>query len=88
MNGFDPSTTMLAGVSREVLLQWLTEAQTAYQALMTGSKGESYSYTQGDGTKSITYTRASLPQLAGYITQLQMQLGMRGGRRSMRMRYC
>jgi hypothetical protein len=54
----------------------LAVAQQAYIDLSTGAKGESYSYTQGDGVKSVTYTRANLPALANMIQLLQSQLGI------------
>lgn len=54
----------------------LAAAQQAYIDLSTGAKGESYSYTQGDGSKSVTYTRANLPALANIIQLLQSQLGI------------
>ncbi|WP_077556682.1 gpW family head-tail joining protein [Rhodanobacter sp. B04] len=54
----------------------LAVAQQAYIDLSTGAKGESYSYTQGDGAKSVTYTRANLPALANMIQLLQSQLGI------------
>ncbi|VVE06828.1 gpW family head-tail joining protein [Pandoraea sputorum] len=54
----------------------LTTAQAAYLALSTGSQGESYSYTQGDGTRAVTYTRANLADLAAAIQLMQAQLGI------------
>lgn len=81
---FDPSTSDLAGIPRATLLQWLTEAQQAMHDLVTGAKGESYSYSQGDGAKSVTYTRANIGQLRGYIAELKAQLGVRRARRAIR----
>jgi len=74
---FDPTTSDLAGVSPSTLQQWLTDAQQAMHDLMTGAKGESYSYTQGDGAKSVTYTRANIGQLRAYISEIKAQLGIR-----------
>lgn len=73
---FNPATSLLAGRPTAQLQQDLANAQQAYIDLMTGSKGESYSYTQGDGTKSVTYTRANVAQLASMIQLLQAQLGI------------
>jgi hypothetical protein len=73
---FNPATSLLAGMNTAALQTALAAAQQAYIALSTGAKGESYSYTQGDGTKSVTYTRANLPQLASLIQLLQSQLGI------------
>jgi hypothetical protein len=73
---YDPSSSLLAGMPTAVLQANLAAAQAAYVALSTGSKGQSFSYTQGDGTKSVTYTPAQLPQLANLIQMLQSQLGI------------
>lgn len=67
----------LTGVPVATLQQWLSNAQQAYNDLSTGAKGESFSYTQGDGAKSVTYTRANLGQLQQYILELQYALGIR-----------
>lgn len=74
------STTILAGQSRETLQQWLSEAQTALQALMTGRREVSIAY---DG-KSVTYTSAAKGDLVMWIAALQAQLGIGGRRRAMR----
>ncbi|MDR5813327.1 gpW family head-tail joining protein [Caballeronia sp. LZ033] len=71
---FDPEQSIFAGMDTAVLQQALADAQQAYIDLSTGAKGESYSYTQGDGAKAVTYTRASLPALYNLIRQLQMIL--------------
>nr|WP_256344819.1 gpW family protein [Pseudomonas gingeri] len=57
--------------------QWLAESQQALHDLSVGGKGESYSYTQGDGTKSVTYTRANLGDLQAHINALLYALGMK-----------
>jgi hypothetical protein len=77
---FDPSNTILAGVSVPTLQQWLSDAQSAMAALMTGRREVSVSY---DG-KSVTYSDASRGDLAMWILQLQRQLGMGRGRRALR----
>jgi hypothetical protein len=69
-------TSLLAGRSTAQLQTDLANAQQAYIDLSTGAKGESYSYTQGDGAKSVTYTRAELPALNALIRMLQQQLGI------------
>ncbi|NHR07655.1 phage head-tail adapter protein [Chromobacterium haemolyticum] len=63
-------------MSTAALQQALQDAQQAYIDLSTGAKGESFSYTQGDGAKSVTYTRANIGQLQMLIRQLQQQLGI------------
>lgn len=68
--------SVFSGMSRDALQAALSQAQAAYIALSTGTKGESFSYTQGDGAKSVTYTRANLGQLTALIGQLQQALGL------------
>jgi len=58
------------------LQQALANAQAALIALQTGSKGVSFSYTQGDGTKSVTYAPTDIGALTALIRQLQQQLGI------------
>ena len=85
---FNPSTSLLAGISTTALQTALANAQQAYIDLSTGAKGESFSYTQGDGSKAVTYTKANLPALAALIRQLQQQLGIiHHARRPVRFRF-
>jgi len=66
----------------------LAEAQRVYIQLSTGAQEESLSYTQGDGTRSVTYTRANLEQLAAAIQLMQAQLGIvKSPRRAMRISF-
>lgn len=76
MSRYNPSGSLLAGMPVDQLRVSLANAQQAYLQLSSGSKVESASYTQGDGTRSVTYTRADLPMLANVIQQLQQQLGI------------
>lgn len=73
---YDPSKTILAGMDASVLQTRLAQLQQAYLDLSSGAKGETYSYTQGDGAKSITYSRANIGQLTMAIRQIQAQLGI------------
>ena len=75
MSRYGPSS-LLAGIPRESLQVSLQNAQQAYLQLSSGGKVESATYTQGDGSKSITYTRANIAQLANVIQMLQQQLGI------------
>jgi hypothetical protein len=70
------NTGLLAGLPTAKLQQALADAQQAYLDLSTGAKGASYSYTQGDGAKSVTYTQTNIAQLSALIRQLQAQLGI------------
>lgn len=78
MSRCGPRSSLLAGISRESLQVSLQNAQQAYIQLSTGGKIETATYTQGDGSKSITYTRANIAQLANIILMLQQQLGIVG----------
>lgn len=85
---FNPNTSLLAGRSSAQLQTDLANAQQAYIDLSTGAKGESYSYTQGDGAKSVTYTKADLAALTAVIRMLQQQLGIiTHARRPVRFRF-
>ena len=75
---FNPNATILAGVPVPTLQAWLSEAQAAYQQLVTGAKAVSLSY---DG-KSVTYSAADRGALENWIGMLQRQLGVNKGRRA------
>jgi hypothetical protein len=63
-------------MSPEDLRAQLAAAQLAYIQLQTGAKGVSYSYTQGDGAKAVTYTAASPAGIMNLIRMLQAELGI------------
>ncbi|WP_233872470.1 gpW family protein [Paraburkholderia adhaesiva] len=73
---YHPSQSIFAGMTTAQLQAALAAAQAAYVKLMTGGQGVSFSYTQGDGTRSVTYTAANPANLAAFIRQLQAQLGL------------
>jgi len=86
MENWNTSTSILAGRSTVQLQADLAQLQQAYIDLSSGAKGESYSYTQGDGAKSVTYTRANISQLVAAIREIQVQLGIiTRGRRPIRL---
>jgi gpW len=76
MRRFNPATSILAGMDNTVLQTNLNNLQQAYIDLSTGAKGETYSYTQGDGAKAVTYTRTNIGALVQAIELLQAQLGI------------
>lgn len=85
---FNPTTSLLAGRSTAQMQTDLANAQQAYIDLSTGVKGESFSYTQGDGAKSVTYTQANISALVAVIRMLQQQLGIvQHARRPVRFRF-
>lgn len=86
---FNPQTSLLAGaMTRAQLQEALTAAQHAYLELSTGSKGVSFSYTQGDGTRSVSYQQTDMGKLMALIQLLQAQLGIvKRPRKTLRFRY-
>ncbi|MEN4910787.1 gpW family head-tail joining protein [Erwinia amylovora] len=86
---FNRNTSLLAGaMTREQLQDALTKAQQAYIDLASGSRGVSFSYTQGDGTRSVSFQQASMADLMALIQLLQAQLGINlKPRRAMRFRF-
>lgn len=80
---------LFAGMTLAQLIAARAAAQIAYQELMTGSKGVTFSYAQGDGSKSVTYTSASVANLTQYIAQLNTLIGdgCCGRRKPMRFMY-
>ncbi|WP_019209671.1 gpW family head-tail joining protein [Yersinia massiliensis] len=86
---FDPNSSLLAGdLTREQLRSALKLAQQAYLELSTGGKGVSFSYAQGDGTRSVSYQPTDIGQLTSLIQLLQAQLGIvHRPRRTIRFRY-
>jgi gpW len=77
---FSPDKTILYGVPRLTLQQWLTEGQIAYSQLASGQKVVSASY---DG-KSVTYAQSDRTALQEWLMMLQAQLGITRGRRALR----
>lgn len=73
---FDPTTSSLAGLDNATLQSWLTTAQTALMQLSTGTKVATASYSQGDGSQSVTYTQADAGRLQAFIALVQAQLGI------------
>lgn len=69
-------TTLLTGMDREQLKGALLKAQQAYLELATGSKGVAFSYSQGDGTRSVSYQQTELAHLLALIQMLQAELGI------------
>lgn len=74
---FNRNTSLLAGsMTDDQLRDALQKAQQAYIGLTTGSRGVSFSYSQGDGTRSVSYQQSSLADLLALIQLLQAQLGI------------
>lgn len=83
-----PCNTMFTGMTQPQLVAALAAAQQAYIDLLTGNKGVTFSYTQGDGAKSVTYKPAEAGALAALIRELQQASGLIGrARRPVRFLY-
>ena len=67
-------TSILDGVSVQTLQTQLASMQAAYLQLTSGGKVASASYTQGDGSRSITYTQANIGELTQAIIAVQTQI--------------
>ena len=67
----NPTPIALLGVPVATVQIWLGLAQQALQDLMTGAKPSTVTYAQGDGSRSVTYTRANMADLRAWIMQLQ-----------------
>jgi len=67
-------TSILDGIDISTLQLRLKNMQEAYLDLTTGGKLEVASYGQGDGSKSVTYTRANIAALTQAIISVQTQI--------------
>lgn len=71
--------TILDGISIPALQARLSALQLAYLDLTTGGKVETAAYSQGDGAKSVTYTKAHIADLVAAIMALQSQISAASG---------
>lgn len=76
-----PRTSILDGLSLPVLEARLLSLQTAALELQAGAKLAQATYTQGDGTKSVTYTQANVADLTQAILTVQRQIDLLNGMR-------
>jgi hypothetical protein len=74
-------TSILDGVSVVALQTRLASMQQAYLDLTSGAKVEVASYAQGDGSKSVTYSRANIAALTQAILTVQSQIDQLTGQR-------
>lgn len=82
-----PNMSIFFGMTRDAKLAAIVTLQQAYLDLMTGNKGESFTYSQGDGTKSVVYTRAQIANLTMTIAQLQAEVYGGRARRPLRFNF-
>ncbi|MBP0492867.1 gpW family head-tail joining protein [Pararoseomonas indoligenes] len=71
-----------AGMSRAALEGYRTRLQEALLAFGLGEKTVAVSYTQGTGSRSVTFTPTDDEKIRGIIRQLNAALGV--GRRAQR----
>lgn len=82
MSNYDPLSSSLSVIPIATVQQWLVAAVAAEQELTIGSRVSTASYSQGDGSRSVTYSTADLPRLKARIAELSAFLGVgRPGRR-------
>lgn len=87
MSRFDPTTSDLALIPLATLQQWQSDAVTALHQLSIGAKVVTASYSQGDGSRAVTYTPANINDLRAWLAKLNAQLGLGKGRRPMRVQF-
>jgi hypothetical protein len=80
--------SIFAGMSPSDLQAQLTALQQAYLELQSGERLVSASYSQGDGTKNVSFAPTDMARLTATIRQLQQELGIiPRARRSLRFVY-
>ena len=85
--GISATPAVLVGVPTATLQQWLADAQNAFQLIMISGQPQTVTYSQGDGMKSVTYSRGNAGQLQIWIQQLLQALGLGCGRRAIGVRF-
>ena len=79
-----PNQGVFSGMTQAQLQAALVSAQTALIQLQTGGLGVSFTYNQGDGSKSVTKKVGSVSEITMLILQLQQALGLGRARRPIR----
>ena len=75
---FRVDQTWLAGMTQPQLAELLASLITARSQIGSGGKVVSASYTQGNGSKSVSFNITSRAQLEQDISMVQRALGMPG----------
>lgn len=70
----------LSAVPPAQLQAWLNEALTARHQLNVGTKPTVVLYSAGEGSRSVNFSRTTLPNLNAYINELMQALGIGRGR--------
>lgn len=85
---FDPSDSIIGGMSRTTLQANLEAAQVALAQLNLGGKVATVSVSQADGSRTVSYQVTNLGQLTAWIRLLQAGLGINVmGRRPVRFNF-
>jgi hypothetical protein len=85
---FDPTQSILAGMSTTALQAFLAQLQNALIQLTLGTSTAVASYDQGGGAKSITFRPTDIAGITQMIRLIQLQLGVIvRGRRAIRVRF-
>jgi virulence-associated protein VapD len=74
---FRPS--ILDGIDVTVLQQRLQSMQLAYLDITSGAKVEVVSYSQADGSRTVTYSKANIAELTAAIIAVQSQIDRLSG---------
>ena len=75
------------GVPPATLLLWLQAAQQALHDLTIGGKPSVILYNSGEGSRQVTYTRATVGQLGEYVAALAAALHLAPPRRAIAVRF-
>lgn len=68
----------LSSVDLVTLQGWYKKALDSYAASQNGARLISVSYTQGSGSRTVTYAPTSIADLQAWITRLGAELACRG----------
>ncbi len=74
--GFDPNTSILAGLDNATLQKMLTEAQLALSRFSTGAQEQTVVVTGGGQHREVTFAKTDMATLVQWIKLLQAQLGI------------
>jgi hypothetical protein len=74
----NPNGNTYQGIPDSTIQQWYSQVLQAEVLVASGGKGEAFSYSQGEGTRSVTYTRANFDVLIRMKIALKAELSARG----------
>jgi hypothetical protein len=77
MAAYDITKTVLAGVDNTTLQTWLSQAQAALNALVTGQQAVTVTVTGGGQHREVSFNKTNQANLIAWINMLQAQLGIK-----------